>query len=548
MKDLWETAITRASAALGLQPSQPFDNLNFSVFLKYILVSRLEAEGLAIESFRLLPPVEKKQQLAGIAGLAGKRIQVALKLTQERIVDDERFEVSQDFFERIGDDAGYLGRVAQLAVEQYMSERVAPELCLAPSPFSRHDTSAALPGAFDYVVIFESFPNFANELYPLIIDAYETDLQDHGSPTINVIGAHINWWTDEGCLSRGIFMRHEDHWLIEAGFENPRFPSALHCLCMSAKSHQMFSNRARGLHIREMNPYEPFARTADDKFECFRCWETAGVATPGTILLLRGSPTPSALLDEAQARWQRESPAAGIVIQPNHGTEGLGAAYLPTGTDRDAALEIIRRTWQADDAVVRKEIRGVRFTESTPTQPPPSRGRSVSPSPLEGEGWGEGRETLACDLRVNVSYDGSTWRAESGYLQVSGDARDPITSPGRGGRIEKFGQGALDRLAIVDEDGAHPVSLSERDWNKISEAAIAAVSALPGKCPLAGVDVRLVPRRGRSGAQVEACILDVNPRPAGLAHSEFLPEKGKTAEPGVTRDLWRQVRCLDGEG
>jgi len=170
-----------------------------------------------------------------------------------------------------------------------------------------------------------------------------------------------------------------------------------------------------------------------------------------------------------------------------------------------------------DDVLVRKEIRGLYYLPE------------------------EGKEPVPCDLRINVTRDGTTWYAESGCLQVATDPSTPITSAGRGGRIVKFSGDPFNRLVAWDPEGFRPVRLCGNDYEHIRAVSIAAARSL-GETGLIGIDLRLVPLSRKEERSVEAFVLDANPRPAGLSQSEFLPEAGRVPEPGVSRRLWDRLR------
>jgi hypothetical protein len=72
---------------------------------------------------------------------------------------------------------------------------------------------------------------------------------------------------------------------------------------------------------------------------------------------------------------------------------------------------------------------------------------------------------------------------------------------------------------------------------RICGIAESAAKAFPDLA-LVGVDLKL---ELSTSEKLDTQVLDANPRPAGLTHSEFIPQPGKKAEPGVTRHLWRLV-------
>jgi hypothetical protein len=464
-----------------------------------------------------LSPAERASALKEIAAGAFDRVGPLIGEVAAALHDDSRFRVSSGLLGTLREDKIYTRRIAQLAVEQFTSERLAPELRIAAELSSPDDIDAALPGTVNFVVLFDTFTNFTNELYPLIIDALESDAAARGKPVINVLGVQADWWNDNGEIFRAIFLQQRDHTLMESGLEKPLRPGVALFLCMDRVRHRELSQKANSLGICEINPWEPAARIADDKFECFRRWSAAGVPTPPAILFPRSTPRPEweKSLEEKKREWGKDG--AGIIVQPNRGTEGRGAEYFPPGATIGPVLEHAVRLSRDDDVLIRKEIRGLRFLP------------------------GEGAEPVPFDLRINVTWDGASWYAESGYLQTAGNPSDPITSAGRGGRIVMFSRDPFNRLVAWEAEGYRPIPLAAKDDEYIRAVATRAALAA-GETGLIGIDLRLVTTPGGQDRSVDVFVLDANPRPAGLSHSEFLPGAGRNPEPGVSRRLWHLVR------
>jgi len=537
MINLFERALSRAREALELPPERPIEDLSLSVFLKYLLVARLEQMELSIDAFRRLPPHERRASFPKLAATAGNMTAPVVAEAVHIIRNDSRFTISPGILESCPHAERYLGRVAQLAVEQFTSERLAPELCIAPKPLSPSETPAAPPAPVDLAVLFTSFPNFSNELYPLVIDALDSSCTRPGEPGVNVLGVHTKWWRDDGAICRGIFLRRTDHVLIESDLAEPNIPAAILSLCMSAGDHAGVSEKAARLRIEEINRYTPFAQTADDKFECFRRWSEAGVPTPPVLLVPAGTPARKAvdMLRRSIEDWDAGGRTTDIVVQPNHGTEGRNVACFPDASDSKPILDHIADIFEDDDAIVRPLIAGLLFggegydaTGAFRTNDSPS---------------GEMRPR-ACDLRLNVTCDGNEWRAESGYLQVAGRPGDPISSIERGGCIVSFSRGALDHLLAPSGEGYVGSDISQDSTERIRDIAVRAAGAL-GESGLVGIDLRLLPPSCPSG-EIGAVVLDANPRPAGLSHSEFLPEPGAPPEPGVSRGMWKRFGARRG--
>ena len=73
----------------------------------------------------------------------------------------------------------------------------------------------------------------------------------------------------------------------------------------------------------------------------------------------------------------------------------------------------------------------------------------------------------------------------------------------------------------------------------ISRIATAAAAAI-GSLALCGIDVKFDWHQGA----LAPTVLDLNPRPAGLMHSDLLTTDGSHREAGIASGLWRHLRRL----
>jgi hypothetical protein len=514
-----ERACADAARALGLGPGEPLGTGGLSVALQRWLVGAVE------EACGPLPALRSRLQAAEAEERAAARHEVAAALHRaggdlderlvERLAADPRVAAPAGRLERARAQAGAGGwelwrsRLAQLAFERALGEAVAPELQVELAPLPPGELEQALEGEFTHGVVCGELLGFAGELFPLVLDARCQALEDGRTPGVDVLGVHHEWLTDRGDARRAIFFDHRHDALVEAPFL-PALPlHGVQFLYLGAEGEQERHERlsARLTGCVQANPY-PAARTADSKWETYRLLRAAGVPTPATVRIPAGA-SPEAIAAELSA-LPAEALASGIVVQPDLGTEGCGVAAFPAATGRPAsgpALEHIRRLQRSGDVVVRSCIPGRRWQ---------SEGLSYS-----------------ADLRVNVAWDGERYRAESGYLQVAGDAAAFASSVGRGGRIVKLSEGALSGMELTAAE--QEVAL---------ETACAAARALsagsgPGhRLALVGLDLKLEgePKRAR------AWVLDANPRPAGLSHAELF----ETGEPGVAAGLWKGLLASAG--
>ncbi len=416
-------------------------------------------------------------------------------------------------------------RIKETVIEDVYSERLCPSLTILPHslsasdpryPASKTTLSSKTPV---HAVCVEWLPHICNELYPLMIDSYVCDLAKHWRQHRCLIGLHTDWLDDELRATRCIYYQPDPERILEAGLTDPLPIDSVHFLAVSPPCHQTWNERFDRRNILSINPYETAAR-ADDKYGCFLVWKENGVPTPRTALLDRRD-----ALDETRVSSHlagifhdlfRGEDRSGIyeqnevilVIQPNRGTEGRGArAYIGPPNwamffqKHPEIIDHVRDVARSDDVLIRQGIGNVRLND-------PHSGRDVF-----------------FDIRANVACG----RMESGFFMAAAP-ESVIASPGRGGHILEW---TLDRewqLHLPDRAGG--ISWDENLWREIQQTAEAAASAFR-LCKIAGVDIRLHWDEGK----IVPLVLDVNPRPAGLAHSRYLDTK----EPGVTQLLWDEM-------
>ena len=486
---LAELAVEQVSRRLGAR-----DALRARLLGATSSSAREELAAALLESLR--PFTEPVSRLAGADGWAD-------------LAAHPRLRASTTWWQRFLDRdarawrATLLQRSAQLALEDLGGERVAPEMRIVPLPLSQEELATLLPGRYVHGLIFGEALHVANELFPLMLDAYAHDLSRCGTIVTNVVAVHLDWLDENGDARRVL--------LYEAGREVLReLPLTVACsldsvqfLYLGAQEQERHRELSRRFaDRRQVNPFTP-AELADDKQTCFERLQAAGVPTPRTASL------PAEMSPEALAQCLHSAgfpTTCHLVAQPRHGTEGEGVTPLHVDVHESASLAAAAGSLKALTAdfgmlVVREYVPGLRF------------------------GNGNGNDSCAADLRLNVTWDGESFAAESGYLQVAADPKTLASSVGRGGRIVAFSRGALAGLGIGEEE----LLIAQH-------AACNAASALTTdgtRLSLVGVDLRVQ----RSNDGLRAVVLDLNPRPAGLSYSELIT----TREPGVSLGLWRSL-------
>lgn len=479
---------------------KPLGADELSVLLKYFILGRIEQESGAVHELR-----------ADLRGENAQLFLTALARRIGRIVDefDGRFftdlishpqvDIPRGWPGRLLSEQNqaarrfYLQRIAQLALEQIRGERCAPELRVEPlDTLGGAQLTQRLPGTHTHAVIFGEFSNFTNELFPLILDAYVHDQEKHGRITINVVGVHIDWLTAEGEATRVIYYEHAEDVLREVSLAKPLDLASVQFLCLGRDHehalHQALSEKFRDKAL--VNPY-PASATADDKFRTYSLLVRSGIPTPRTCLIRKDDPLES--IKTTLGKFSGEIDSAEVVVQPNTGTEGEGVSCFAIEGGRGAHVvkHIISLQDEYGDVIIRERVGNVDYHD--------------------------GRNTFSADLRINVSWDGERHSAESGYLQVASEPGSAVSSVGRGGRIIKLSEGAIENLGLTPDE-----------LGTVKKAAAEAAGALG--LPLAGIDIRLE----RTESELIPWVLDVNPRSAGLSYSEMLD----TCEPGVSKNIW----------
>lgn len=391
-------------------------------------------------------------------------------------------------------------RIIDLAVDAMLSERLCPELRLA-------DAARDVPQGPVHALVFSAFPHVANELYPLMIDAYVAGLES-GTP-VQVMGVHESWLAG-GAIRRAILFSEESLGLIEADLHDPVMPRTAQALALNLAEEQACHARIEQAlaDIPLLNP-SAGARRLDDKAETAAIWQRAGLPTPAFLLL--DEPTDAR---EALEHFAVEHGPA-LVVKPADGTEGRGVELVDFSImgGRERAFRTLADI-NPSRVIVAVQHGSLRY--AGPDGP------------------------VRCTVRLNVCWDGAHAWTESGYAQVA-TAPTGIASAGRGGRLV-----TLTELwtHLCHPDGT-PYTPTSGNWRRLLDAAIAGVEALGcdlgAEMPaLIGIDVLL----DEDDDVLKPILLEANPRPAGLSHSRLFTSAGPDNDPGVSLRLWKVVKQL----
>lgn len=414
-------------------------------------------------------------------------------------------------------------RVKAGVIEAIYGEPLSPPLLILPEPNGPiPERDNPFPGPV-HAVCVEYLPNFANELYPLLVDAYVYDLSQPGSSRTPVAGVHVSWLDDNWRAKRAIYYRPDENELIETSLVPPVEIKSVHFLAVSPSCHQLYSERFTRRGIPQLNPYAASMR-ADDKYGCFLAWKKNGVPTPEAVLIpageARDAPAARKRIEAAFPVLFGPEPENEVLlmVQPNRGTEGRGIrAFRGPGSWPGMAgrhpdiLEHVRRIASGDDVLLRRGVGNLLVHDAIH------------------------RKNVCFDIRLNVA----AGRVESGYLMAAAPG-EIVTSPTAGGRILEWKDPRRPPGDVTSPAGGF--AWDTKIWQEIERAAAAAAACFP-ECRLVGVDARLE----WDGERLIPWILDLNPRPAGLSHSRYFA----SGEPGVTQWLWQDLHNLrkrSGEG
>lgn len=468
-----------------------------AIFLKHWFTLQYEASFGKVESQRLLKDSHYRESVVHDLG------ELVFSLSQDDLIRVlQKSGIPDCRPEHFSSD--YLKRVAQQALESLEATSACPELLIEPVA---GEPNLVNPKRLPiHAVLFEWFPHFTNEFYALAVDAFSSDLDHFGKPKRLLVGAHESWLTEGGVLRRCLWWTgSDDDVLIESDIEPGIAVDCVHTICASPQAHARVHDWCVRYAIPQVNPY-PESAVADDKHECFRRWKAAGVPTPETLLLDRGMAPEDvqSVLGEwldAQKSVRSDPPLVErIFVQPNLGTEGRGVHTFEIPSETQKAARYASEIASTEPVIVRPSCGNVSCRDDTTG------------------------EVFACDLRLNVGFNGTTYTAESGYLQVASSPSERIVSAGRGGRVMELHKNALGQL--VTEEGT-PIAMNAGNFDTLKNIASKAAEAIGG-IALVGVDLKLLATMDKHGEiALSAFVLDINPRPAGLMHSDRLPVSGR---------------------
>ncbi len=312
---------------------------------------------------------------------------------------------------------------------------------------------------------------------------------------INMYGVHYKHLKGES-FSRALLVK-ENLEVEKVNFTSPLFPKVIWILHLPREKerylHQKISFFFKKFPVLQINPYLS-AKRADNKFWTLNLWSSSGLTIPrGIIIPRKGSPK------EQKDKLEKflSEIAHPLYIQPNKGTEGRDTFRVEEDKIKETS-SLLEYLLLEDDVIIREE-RGNLFYFKEKER---------------------GMRRVA--FRINVGYNGKKFVADSGFAEVSLDERSFITSPEKEGEIKDINE-VLANLYFIKGGRKHHFIPDASEINKIKEVAETSLlilnSGLDQKnfLKFAGVDILL---EVNEKEELVVIPLEINPRPAGLNHSE----------------------------
>jgi hypothetical protein len=339
----------------------------------------------------------------------------------------------------------------------------------------------------DYVIVFgASWETFEGTLSFFDGDLREYALLDGGlNNTLHrVTGVHSSDLREDFSYTRGY--RIGSNGIERVAFSKPQTPGLVHFLHFGSNSesrqHESLSKRLSSCGIPCLNPYDRSVRNFESKFRMANLLRKQDVPTPQCRLISRyNEDRPQALKNCVQGFDNRP-----VFIQPDCGTDGEHCELVTSRT----LIRFAQKLKNLDlDLVVRPAVNLTRINAGTVV------------------------------VRMNVTFDGRTYAADSGYCLVGTGVVSVSHGACKTDIRETFSALALNREQI-------------RQLRETACRAVAAASETENPPVLTGVDLVL-----DLGKAFTAYALDLNPRPV-VVGSKLVHER----KIGLGHHFWKSVQ------
>ncbi|MFH1904757.1 MAG: hypothetical protein ABIK53_04435 [bacterium] len=349
----------------------------------------------------------------------------------------------------------------------------------------------------DYVIVFNaSQDTFEDMLFYFHCDLQEFLLENQDLSSIlgDVIGVHADFLGKDLSFNRYFAIRDEKISLFSS--KSSALPGIVHFLHFDAKNeiktHRQLSSRFNTSAIKMVNPYNKGTSNCDSKFRMFEILKSKRIPTPEAKLISRFNKGKINSFKKILSGFS----SGELYLQPDRGTEGKDCLFFKKSkcAKYTQSTEVVRFLNSInEDIIIRKKVGNLSY---------------------KGEDF---------VLRINVSFDGESFHANSGYAMVG----EEVVSAEKGARRENINK-VLDFLKLRD-----------KDIERIKETSCDAVEEVfkDREPPLiVGVDVVLEQHRG-----LIPYVIDLNPRPVVVGSRIIGKNKINLGE-----NFWKGVfiRCI----
>ena len=402
---------------------------------------------------------------------------------------------------RMLSDPAFVYRIAELAAEEILVPTIAPEVVIDADA---RDVSAELRSGPVSAVVFET---------PIGALAETARLMGAHHPvspgSVPVIAVRADWLDAEGRATRALMWDAEAGVLREQAFTEPlRFTSAFVRNISGTGEQERYRRLARKLQASGVVLVNPPASSAkaDSKIAAYHAMRENGVETPETLFLPSGVSASEAVKQVRRVfgALSAQGPAQ-LVVQPNNGTEGQGVAAFTEDLGQlkpssPMIQHLVALAAAGEPVIVRPLTGNVYYSEDGRL------GRIVY------------RATVA------RTADGS-YEVAGVFGTVSRGESEVNTARRAGGRVITLSEGMVGDSVHPGFDG-EMVEPGSWTWDRegFESTARNAASAINqglgalDQSDLLGVDLVLTVDP-QTGAQTWS-VLDINPRPAGLAYAQ----------------------------
>lgn len=445
-------------------------------------------------------------------------------------------------------DTEYIKRVMEVEEERKRGGKDAPSLKMSPWKMSPSEVKNLLGEKRNMGLIFGAesiyFQDTVQAMHVEEMYSAMSAVTGCSSNGVNVLGVHMGWLSSGSRKAMRALLVDETGLVKDVSFEEPLELHVVQILHLPKERerelHRRISVALEKEGIEILNPYASSSR-ADDKNLTHEFWLRYRGETmldfpmhcliPSSYGMKRVVSRVKCFLRKLKS--ERGS-VASIVVQPNKGTEGDKVKSFSMNLDDIQSAEethplvtyVTKFIHPEDDAILREERGNVKFSRKD------SAGfRNIT-------------------LRINTLWNGKNFVAESGYAQVSPSESEFVASRTQGGEIVPLSEALMNMYYYREKKWVRCFSM-QQEIDEMRRAAAGALEAL--NCGLsegdylksAGVDMvlevwpalsiaqsitrRVGLSRGSSREKPHAyallpVLLEINPRPAGLALSYPIPD------------------------